>query len=173
MADYQQNAGFAAMNRGWRVVLIVSLTLNLMVVGLVGGLFLAKGGRPHHPMPVREVSFGAYTAALSREDRNALRSSFMAEAPNFRDIRAAIREENRQLLDALRAEPFLVERVLAVMEQQRERGWARFKLGQQLLAEQIVAMEPEARRAFSDRLEAALTRKSEPRGESGADPAQR
>ena len=59
--------------RGLRIALAISVALNLAIAGLVAGAVLrnhAPGGRED---VARELGFGPFTEALSREDRRALR----------------------------------------------------------------------------------------------------
>lgn len=144
----------------WRGLLSLSLTANLLVVGLIGGAALRhafdEGG--HGPMAVRDLAFGPFTAALSRDDRDALRRSFMTRAGELRDLRPAGRAEFDRLLAALRAIPFDLEVVRGEMAGQRQRMAERLGLGQDLLVERIAAMSDAERTAFADRVAGALRR---------------
>lgn len=150
-------AGIAVPAR-WRWVLPLSLTANLLVVGLIGGAalrhaFVEGGGGP---MAVRDLAFGPFTAALSRDDRDALRRSFMTRAGELRDLRPAGRAEFDGLLAALRVVPFDLEVVRAEMARQRDRMAERLGLGQDLLVERIAAMSDAERADFADRVAGAL-----------------
>ena len=142
----------------WRWVLPLSLTANLLVVGLIGGAALRhafeEGGGG--PMAVRDLGFGPFTAALSRDDRDALRRSFTIRAGELRDLRPAGRAEFDRLLAALRAVPFDLAVVKAEMSRQRERMAERLGLGQDLLVERIAAMSDAERADFADRVAGAL-----------------
>ena len=142
----------------WRWVLPLSLTANLLVVGLIGGAALRhafeEGGGG--PMAVRDLAFGPFTAALTRDDRDALRRSFTTRAGELRDLRPAGRAEFDRLLAALRAVPFDLAVVKAEMSRQRERMAERLGLGQDLLVERIAAMSDGERAEFADRVAGAL-----------------
>lgn len=141
-----------------RILLAVSLTLNLAVLGMVGGAVLrSHDGR--HPLPVRDLGFGAFDGALSPEDRQELRRAFVDEGPDFRGARRAMRQDFSEILAALRADPFDPGALQAVLDRQNARGAEFFAFGQKLIFDRIAGMEPEARRAFADRLEQNLTRK--------------
>lgn len=142
---------------GWvKVVLALSLALNLAILGMMGGAFLRDGPR-ERGMP-RDLSFGPFNEALSREDRRALRSAFMERAGEFRTGRAAAQAEFRALLSALRAEPFDDAALKAALAAIERRNADRLTIGRELIEGRIFALTAEERRAFADRLDAALTR---------------
>ena len=66
------------------------------------------------------------------------------------------RQDAQNLLAVLRAEPFDAAQLTAVLEAQRVRMAGRFEVGQGLMRDLLVAMTPEARQAFADRLEKRL-----------------
>lgn len=154
----------AKTGRGLRIALAVSVALNLLIAGLVAGAVLRDGG-PRARM-MGELEFGPFTEALSREDRDALRRSFLQRMPDLRDMRRQMRSDFNGLLEALRAEPFDAAKLRAAMAGQSDRMAERLTLGRDLLVERIEAMTPEARVEFADRLEDRLRRG--PRG-PGAD----
>jgi uncharacterized membrane protein len=138
--------------RGLKIALILSLTLNLLVLGIVGGSILAHGWGDD-PRRVRDVGFGPYTEALSPEDRKALLQGFMKAMPDFRKEREAARADMVRLADAIRTEPFDRATVEAVMNDQAARIRDRIELGRALLLDRLEAMGPEARAALADRME--------------------
>ena len=142
--------------RGLRIALGISVALNVLVAGLVAGAVLRDGG-PRERM-LRDLEFGPFTEALSREDRDALRRDFVARSGGFRDMRAEMRSDFDALLGALRAEPFDIDAARAVLAGQQARMQARLELGQELLLERVAAMSPQARAEFADRLEERLRR---------------
>ncbi len=145
-----------AATAGWvKVVLALSLALNLAILGMMGGAFLRDGPR-ERGMP-RDLSFGPFNEALSREDRRALRSAFMERAGEFREGRAAAQEEFRALLSALRAEPFDEAVLKAALGAIEKRNADRLAIGRELIEGRIFALSPEDRLAFADRLDKALT----------------
>ena len=144
---------------GWtRGLLIVSLTLNLIIVGIIGGAALRHSGSGARPADVRELSFGPFTAALSPEDRAELRRSFLTGGHDLRGMRHGARAEFEELFLALRAEPFQLEAVAAVMQRQAARLTEGIGLGQDLLLQRIGQMTAEERAGFADRLEQSVRR---------------
>lgn len=143
--------------RALRIALAVSVALNLAVAGLFAGMALHHGGFGPDRDGVRDLGFGPFTEALSREDRAALRQAFLAKAPDLRQARREMMADQRDLLAALRAEPFDAAKLSEVMAAQQGRMAARLETGQALMRDFLTAMSPEARLAFADRLEERLS----------------
>ncbi len=144
--------------RGVRIALILSLTLNLLVVGIVGGSILAHGWRDD-PRRVRDVGFGPYTEALSPEDRKVLLDGFMKSAPDFRKQREEARADMTRLAAAIRAEPFDRAAVEAIMDDQVARIRGRMQLGRSLLLDRLETMGADGRNALADRMESMRLRR--------------
>ncbi len=145
--------------RWMRWTLIASLALNLAVLGLVVGAAVNHmSGDSPRPPSVRSLDLGAYSAALSPEDRRALRETFRAEWPGLRQMRTSQAETTAAILTALRADPFDAAAVRARLADQQTRMAEGLNLGQRLLLERLEAMTPAERAAFADRLEERLTR---------------
>jgi uncharacterized membrane protein len=145
---------------GWtRALLIGSLALNLAVAGIVAGAFLRARVWDHPPprAAMLDPAFGPWGPALSREDRAALRAAFAAERGRVAAGLEAERADRAELLAVLRAEPFDPAALDAVSARLAARIRERVEIGQRLLRDRIVAMTPDERRAFADRLEAALS----------------
>lgn len=154
--------------RGWvRVVLVVSVTLNLLVAGVVvGGLLADRSPMRHLP---GEVSFGPLTEALSEADRVALRRAAQGEGASLRAMRQAAGEDLARFVAALRAEPWDEAGVRAAFAAQRARAAERGQFGERLLLARIAAMTSEERQAFADRLESRAAARAERRREAGRD----
>lgn len=147
--------------RSMRIALAVSVALNLAVVGVIVGAAFQKDGGPGGGN-VRDLGFGPYTEALSREDRAALRSAFLAKNPDLRAARDSMRDDINEVLAALRADPFEPSRLQAALGAQTERMSGQLVTGQQLMSDFFVQMSTEARLGFADRLEAGLRRPRKP-----------
>lgn len=139
--------------RGLKIALGLSLALNLAVIGTVAGALLRDGGPGRMP---RELGLGPFTEAFSPKDRQAMRQAFMSHAGEMGGMRA-MRDEQRAdqqaLIAALRATPFDPAAFQAAVNAQGKRITDRIALGQTLMAERILAMTPDERAAFADRLE--------------------
>ncbi|GGH55750.1 periplasmic heavy metal sensor [Frigidibacter albus] len=167
MTTPSQPAAAPRSPRWMRIVLVLSLALNLAGVGMVAGAVLGHSKKPPRPPMVSDLGFGPYTDALSAEDRRALRSAFVERAPDFRDLRRVMRGDFDRLLAILRTEPYDAAAAAAVIAAQRDRARQGFELGQDLLVERLGAMTAAERAAFADRLERVLSR---PPGHGGRRP---
>ncbi|TCP21412.1 periplasmic heavy metal sensor [Rhodovulum adriaticum] len=158
MADTDTTKTPAPRTRTWvRVALIVSLALNLLIVGMIGGAVVGhRGGPPRADMG--EAAYGPYARALADEDRAALRRAMRAEAPRLRENRMAVRQGFRDLLGALRADPYEPGRVADILAEQEARVRDQGQIWRGLLVTRLETMSPEERAAFADRLERVLRR---------------
>ncbi|WP_415184026.1 periplasmic heavy metal sensor [Phaeovulum sp.] len=139
--------------RGWvRAVFIVSLALNLVVLGVVAGGVIGHAKHPPRHR-VSSISMGPFTASLSREDREALRRDAEAEGQDFRAMQRAARADYARLIAALRADPWNKAEVQAVLDGHRMRTLERIEIGGRLMFGRIAAMTPDERKAFADRLD--------------------
>ena len=143
--------------RWMKVLLAVSLAINLGVLGMVGGAALRGAGDRGRP-DVREIGFGPFSDALSPQDRKELRRAFLQDGGNPRAMRQMMRSEVGALLEVLRTEPLQEADLRAAFSQFQRRGQERLDLGQRLLADRIIAMSPEDRARFADRLEDGMAR---------------
>lgn len=147
----------ARTGRGLRIALGLSLALNLLVLGLVGGAYL-HGPPPPRDFDGREMGFGPFAEALRPEDRKALRRAILQRAPELREGREKRRQDMAALLQALRAEPFDPARLETVMDAQQAQLASQLAVGAGVVREYLIGLSAEARLAFADRLEASLTR---------------
>lgn len=148
-----------ALSRRLRWLLIGSLTLNLLVVGVVAGTALRfAGGLPGSGGAERSLGFGPWSRGMNHDDIKALREAYRASGEDFRAAWHEDRADRAALVAALRAEPFDPAAMDAITARMAERGEARMALGQRLIRDHIMALPPEARRAFADRMEAGHRR---------------
>ena len=92
-----------------RVVLLVSLALNLLVVGVVAGHFLRDD--PKGRVPRVDRMQAPMTFALSHEDRRAIGKALRQEYRDNRPSREEVVAEYQGVIAALRADPFQPELV--------------------------------------------------------------
>lgn len=146
--------------RGWRVVLIVSLALNLAVLGVIGGWILRHGIGPHGahgPHAARLAQMGGpLTHALDSEGRRAVAVQLRAERGARSAHRAALRESFEALLADLRAQPFDPHRVETRLAAQRAQVAGRLEAGHAALVVHLSELSDTARAAYADRLEENL-----------------
>ncbi len=137
-----------------RVVLGVSLALNLLVLGLVGGAMMRFGG-PDGMRPLPRTIGAALFRELPRADRRALSSRSRGSLGDHQTRRSA---NLMSLGDALRASPFDPEAVGAVLDQHAAARARVQKSVQQAWLAQVSTMSDEARQAYATRLERVLNR---------------
>ena len=144
-----------------KVILTISLTLNLLVLGLVVGAHVRNGhddrrfGPPDRSI-ARDMGFGPFIGAFPREDRREMALALRERAGPFLDNRQALVEEMQGILIALRAEPFDAAALSTLMAAQGERIRTRAEVGREVLVEQIGKMTPRERARFADELERGL-----------------
>jgi len=147
--------------RGWmKSILIVSLGLNLAVVGLVGGMML-RGGPEERFRAERDVGalgLRLYYRALDDGNRAALNGAIRANHGQFRTGRNTIRVHLLTLADALSADPYEPSAVVAELHKHGGIVSGNISLGQRLLMEQINAMSVDERKALSERLKSPRRR---------------
>ncbi|MEJ6401288.1 periplasmic heavy metal sensor [Yoonia sp. 2307UL14-13] len=146
----------------WRIVLVASLALNLLIVGFFVGTALS--GRADGPLRGLELGPGPFARALAPDERRAV---LRAIRRGERLPRAELRENMQALVTALRAEPFDADSVDQAMRVQRDRLAQLQDDAQTALLAQIIAMTPERRAAFADQLEAEMTRRPRLRPSGG------
>lgn len=154
--------------RRLRIVLAVSVALNLLVAGL--GIGAAFRGGPNPDQMSRDLGFGPFSEALDMEQRRALRDSLMQKSPQIRGAMQQRRADLAQLLTALRAEPFDAAAMQNALATMRTRLEGQLILGQNALAEVLIAMPTAQRLKFADRLERGQRRGDKDRkaGQDGA-----
>ncbi len=139
-----------------KVVLALSLALNLAIAGLAAGAWM-KGGSKGMP---RDLSFGPFSEALSGDDRRALRNALRDRGTDFRASREAAFVEFSTLLRALRTQPLDQQTLREALAAIEKRNADRLDLGRSLIETRLIEMSDADRLAFADRLEAGLKRPS-------------
>lgn len=154
-----RTTGPAGGTRRWmRALLVVSLALNLLVAGIAGGALFkwSHGGRPHPPR--LDMAGGPLTRALAPEDRHAIGREMRRAYRSGDTPHADLRAELEGLVTDLNAAPFDATAVERRLVRHRAAFVDRLERGQQLLLDRLVAMSPEERRAYAQRLGAGLAR---------------
>lgn len=137
------------MRRRTKVLLAVSLGMNMLVIGAAGGMLFHKDG-PNHS---RDAAYGPYARALSHDDRKAIGKALRDEVGDFRQNMTRIRASYAALRGALTADVYDKELVHRLINEQQISGLKRYQVGQRLLLERLDAMSPQERKDFAKRLE--------------------
>lgn len=138
-------------SRSFRILLVLSLAMNLLIVGIVGGGMI----RGHAPYPMGiDMSLGDVSRALNPSDRRIV-ADRLRETANVRPL-MALRDRRAAMaafIAAVRAEPFDPAALDAIFAEQRERASGLMAVGQNTLVERLSQMDPAARAEFAARLE--------------------
>ena len=135
--------------RRWMTwALVASVGFNLAVVGLAAGAFL-KGPRPDH---VSGPALAQYARALPPPYDHDLRRALRASRGDWSGPREALRAQRGALAEALVAEPFDPEAVLAILEREGALADDLASRGARLLMVQIGRMSAEERAAYAEAL---------------------
>ena len=136
--------------RGWRRwALPVSLGLNLIAAGVIGGA-LIKGPPPPAPMP--GPALWRYARALPDPYRHDLGQALRASRGDWSGPREALRGQQAALAAAVTVEPFDPKAVAAVLTRQTQVTDDLAGRGVGLLLEQIGRMTPAERAAYAEAL---------------------
>ncbi|WP_071673586.1 periplasmic heavy metal sensor [Nioella nitratireducens] len=147
--------------RGLKIALGLSLALNLLVLGAVGGAVLNGGpdGRLHDRMDLaRTLGLGPVGAALDGADRDALMDRARQDRDDLRARREGLLADTLAFAEAVRSDPFDRSAAAALLEDQRARVNGLQQWGHEALLDRLDRMPWEARAAFADRLTSALSR---------------
>ncbi|MGD9864339.1 MAG: periplasmic heavy metal sensor [Pseudodonghicola sp.] len=152
--------------RPWlRVLLGVSLALNLLVAGLAVGAAIRFGGGPERvrpPMPLGALLY----RELPREDRKTLRDRNLGA----REERAARRRADAEELNAaLRAVPFDQARIEAFLTRDAARQAGLEEAMRHAWLARVAAMSDADRAAYADRLQQAMAGQNRPAGKEASE----
>ena len=147
---------YGRMRPGIKILLVVSLALNLLVIGLIGGALVMRGKWQEHHMSRMEMIGGPLTRALDRADRRAIGRA-MRESFGDRQARHdKMRAEFETIVAELKAVPFDVGTVANQMAAHRKHFNARMEQGQALLLQRLSMMDDAERAAFAERLQSGV-----------------
>ena len=152
----------APKTRRWiKALLVLSLALNLAIVGAVAGwVFSAGGERPDRVTRDASRFVGAqFFRALEPDDRRALVRDIARQRDRLRENRTELRDRIDRLLVELAAEPFDTEAVKEILGEQRASVTSRHQFGEELLLARLAAMSLEERQRFAQRLSESLPKR--------------
>lgn len=150
MSDVDKQ-GRGGMRRSIRILLAVSLALNMLVIGAIGGMVF-HGGPGGISMSERAMAYGPYTRALSHKDRKMIGRAMRAELGDTRRNKSEIRAGFAVLKAALTADVYDGDLVHQLLKDQQAAGMRRYMVGQRLLLERLEEMSPQERQTFAERL---------------------
>ncbi len=140
--------------RLWRIVLVLSLAMNLAVVGVVAGSVIS-GRFGDGPPRSFELGLGPVTRALTQEERRDIGRALRRDGELRRfDLRGRV----AAMVDALQAEPFDAAVLRGLMAEQSARVSAVQTKAQDAFVDTVTQMTPERRAAFAEQLREELAR---------------
>ncbi|MDG2339678.1 MAG: periplasmic heavy metal sensor [Paracoccaceae bacterium] len=143
-----------------KIALAVSLSANLLVVGLAFGMFTqVRKGAP--PIKAGE-SAGAYTFALSPRDRREIGKSMADQSKSSGRDRQRVTGEYDRMIAILKAETFDRDAAKQVLGSQFEIANERRLTAEDLLLDRLEQMTLEERIEFSERLLEGVKRRPGP-----------
>ncbi len=143
----------------WRTLFFVSLALNLLVLGGIGGALVA-GARLQREEPDAAVveripGVRAFIAAVPPEARPQLRQQLGESWRETRDLRRAALDARRESFAAVEAEPYDAERVRAAFAGMRAADQAVVGTFHENMTAFLSELTPEQRRDVLERLRRA------------------
>lgn len=164
MQDEMEKGGTVRRaGRGLKIVLALSLALNLLVIGVIGGGIFKHGRSPARMEPTSELR--ALWWALPDEARRDLRGALGpgqdggARPPNREERRARAAERMAQLGAMLRADPFDAEAFAALLEDERDSRAQRIDLAHAAFVARLARLSADERAAMAERLENRRSRR--------------
>ncbi len=143
-----------------KMLLIVSLGLNILVISaLAGSVFKMRGGDRH--LDGASVQ-GAMIRALPEDQRRQLGQRIRKNGEHFKAQRGQSRALRAALKEAIAAQPFDGEALHQVFERQKGLRSAFSERGDALWIELITSMTDEERATFSENIQFRKKRKSKP-----------
>ncbi|WP_298257612.1 periplasmic heavy metal sensor [uncultured Litoreibacter sp.] len=145
-----------------KIALIVSLAVNVLVIGAVIGAAFQGGrhgaGRDRGKGP-EAAAIGIYGRALDQTDRRAIGKALRkGRKDQNREFRAELGGLAQQAADLLKQSPFDQEAFAALLQQQQQMIKGRSDEMQIVLVDRVASMTPAQRIAYADRLQHALKR---------------
>lgn len=149
-----------------KAVLALSLTLNLLVLGVVVGSWAGdhRNGRAPHVSGRFDPALGPLGRSLSDEARRAALADLNARSEPGRVDRAELARQFRDMVAALRADPYDPAPLETIIAAQSAAWSARSDAGRAAVLRQIETMSPEERDALADRFERGFRHALERKG---------
>lgn len=154
MSDQSNDGGTVHMARWPKILLIVSLAVNVIVIGLFAGHMIQR--EPQVRGADNQINWIIKLVPETRRD---------ATKAHFREIRDDVRATYMQrgehltaIAAAIKTEPFETTGLQAALQARRDGSKARQELVQTHLVELLAGFTPEERAKFAENLEGFLER---------------
>ena len=140
----------------WKILFGISLALNLLIVGALGGAMLRVG---KGPVVKHRASGYLYMRALNFEDKKALRKELFKNKDSPKVIRAKEHSSYSSAVKILRKYPFDRKAFEDLLDQQTKYSKSSQRSARLALVAQIAKMTKEERMIYAKRLANLIDRK--------------
>ena len=134
----------------WKILFGISLALNLLIVGAIGGAILRVG---KGPMAKHHASGFLYMRALNFEDKKSLRKELYKNKNTRKIGRAKEHSSYSSAVKILKKDPFDRKAFEELLDQQTKFSKSSQRSARLALVAQIAKMTKEERSIYSERLE--------------------
>ena len=134
----------------WKILFGISLAINLLIVGAIGGAILRVG---KGPMAKHHASGFLYMRALNFEDKKALRKEIFRNKNSRKIIREKEHSSYISAVKILKKDPFDRKAFEDLLDEQTKHSKTRQSSARVALVAQITGMTKEERLIYSERLE--------------------
>lgn len=143
--------------RWMKITLVVSLALNLLIVGAVAGAVVTKGGKSE----ARRDGPGAnmITDALPKDERRMLRRDVRQALRDSPELRGGLRAEIAALADLMRASEFNADALEAQLIEIQSRIMGPLSVARDKLSDRLANLDEAGRSEYADRLDMLLEKK--------------
>lgn len=142
-----------------KLLLVLSLGVNLLVAGLVVGAGAHRYHGDDRRAPGGDITaYGPFARALPEAARDRMRENFRARAPELRANRAALRESFHDLRAALKAVPYDEAAVVRILDQQRAQIDGQTLIVRELFLKEVAGMSDAERAELADNLRRVVRR---------------
>ena len=140
----------------WKILFGISLALNLLIVGAIGGAILRVG---KGPMAKHHASGFLYMRALNFEDKKSLRKELFRNKDSLKIGRAKEYSSYSSAVKILKKDPFDRKAFEELLDQQTKFSKSSQRSARLALVAQITKMTKEERSIYSERLEDLVHKK--------------
>jgi len=129
-----------------RLALVVSLALNVLIIGAVAGAVLVSRHHGWHGHGFKGAGLAGFARTLPPDRGDAIRQKLESNRASLAPLRKEKREAREAARSVLMTEPFDVEKFKAALERAVEAGVKEKRARMALFAETAASMTPEERR---------------------------
>ena len=140
----------------WKILFGISLAINLLIVGAIGGAILRVG---KGPMAKHHASGFLYMRALNFEDKKSLRKELYKNKNTRKIGRAKEHSSYSSAVKILKKDPFDRKAFEELLDQQTKFSKSSQRSARLALVAQIAKMTKEERSIYSERLEDLVHKK--------------